>query len=98
MDDDLEERLENLLAASARLNESLRQDSERSQAASTPLHGQDDTLETQHSIEENNRRIEETNRLIDAKLQESGELVQQLLQAVGPLQAEIVRIDQTHGP
>jgi len=45
--------------------------------------------ERQRQVEENQRRAEERQR-------ERDELLQQLLQAVGVMQADIVRIDETH--
>lgn len=45
--------------------------------------------ERQRQVEENQRRAEERQR-------ERDELLQQLLQAVAVMQADIVRIDETH--
>ena len=56
-------------------------------------------LRSQNRIQLNNRRIDETNRLIQQDLAEAKELLQQILQTVAVLQADIVRIDETHtGP
>ena len=52
-------------------------------------------LRSQNRIQQNNRRIDETNRLIQQDLAEAKELLQQLLQAVAVMQADIVRIDET---
>lgn len=78
-------RVERIVAQSAQLQASL-------QEAQTLMQI------NMRAIEANNRRIEETNRRIDTQLQESGELLQQLLQSVAVMQADIVRIDETHTP
>ncbi len=47
-------------------------------------------------IEQNVRRIEQDNVRLEEQMQESRELLEQLLQAVAVMQADIVRIDETH--
>ena len=53
-------------------------------------------LRSQNRIQLNNRRIDETNRLIQQDLAEAKDLLQQILQTVAVMQADIVRIDETH--
>ena len=53
-------------------------------------------LRNQERLHQNNRRIDENNRLIEEDLAEAKELLQQLLQGVAVMQADIIRIDETH--
>ena len=52
--------------------------------------------ERQRQAEEWQRQAEEQQRLAEERQQERNELLQQLLQAVAVLQADVVRIDETH--
>ncbi len=47
-------------------------------------------------MEENLRRMEENQRRMEEDQRRRGELLERLLQAVAVIQAEIVRIDETH--
>ncbi len=47
-------------------------------------------------LEQEHRRVEEAQQLRDEAQQLRDEVLQQLIQAVAVLQADIVRIDQTH--
>ena len=113
MDERLE-RMERLLASSIRLQKSFQEAHEimqsnlrRNEANWRQIESNQRQIEAnlrqidanQRQIEENNRRIEQDNVLLDAKIQESRELLDQLLQSVAVMQADIVRIDETHaGP
>ena len=91
------DRLENLMAASVQLSEIM-------------LRNQDQMRQNYRHIQENNRRneennrrneenwqrIEENNRLMEESQEEIRDLLQRLTQAVAVMQAEIVRIDETH--
>ena len=48
------------------------------------------------AMDERQRQAEEQQRLAEERQQERNELLQQLLQAVAVLQADVVRIDETH--
>ena len=48
------------------------------------------------AIDERQRQTEEWQRLAEERQQERDALLQQMLQAVAVMQADIVRIDQTH--
>ena len=50
----------------------------------------------QQETEEWQRRVEEWQRGAEERRRERDELLQQLLQAVAVMQADIVRIDETH--
>ena len=52
--------------------------------------------ERQRQAEEWQRRAEEQQRLAEERQRERDELLQQMLQAVAVMQADIVRIDETH--
>ena len=47
-------------------------------------------------FEERQRQVEEAQRLAEEGQRRRDEMLQQLLQAVAVIQAEIVRIDETH--
>ena len=51
--------------------------------------------ENQRRTEERQRQVEEDQQLAEESLRRTAELVQQLIQAVAVIQAEIVRIDET---
>ncbi len=53
-------------------------------------------VELARELEESQQRLEESQRRLEESQQRRGELLQQLLQAVAVIQAEIVRIDETH--
>ena len=53
-------------------------------------------LRNQEIMQANNRSIDENNRRIEQGLLEARDLLDQLVQAVAVMQAEIVRIDETH--
>ena len=103
MDERLE-RMERLVASSIRLQKSFQEAHEimqsnlrRNEANWRQIEANQRQIEAnQRQIEENNRRIEQDNVLLDAKIQESRELLDQLLQSVAVMQADIVRIDETH--
>ena len=48
------------------------------------------------AMDERQRRAEEQQRLAEERQRERDELLQQMLQAVAVMQADIVRIDETH--
>ena len=77
------ERLENLMDLSIRLHESM----QRSQAIME---------QNQLRMDENHRELEENFRELRRNQAEMAELVQRLTQAVTVVQADIVRIDETH--
>ena len=52
-------------------------------------------LRNQEILHQNYRRIDENNRRMEEGLSEMRELVQQILQGVAVMQADIVRIDET---
>ena len=52
-------------------------------------------LQNQEMLHQNYRRIDENNRLIEEGLAEAKDLLQQILQTVAVMQADIVRIDET---
>ena len=52
--------------------------------------------ERQARMEENQRRMEGDNQYMEESLGRIRELVEQLVQAVAVMQADIVRIDETH--
>ena len=52
--------------------------------------------ESQRRTEESLRRMEESQRQMEESQQRRDEILQQLLQAVAVIQADIVRIDETH--
>ena len=79
----MESRMERLMESSARLSEIM-------------LRNQDQMQENYRRIDENYRRIDENNRLIEQSQLEAWTLLQQLMQAVAVMQADIVRIDETH--
>ena len=51
---------------------------------------------SQRDMEESQRRMEERQRQAEERQRERDESMQQLLQAVAVMQADIVRIDETH--
>ena len=57
---------------------------------------EDRQQEWQRRTEEWQRRTEEWQRQAEERQRERDELMQQLLQAVAVIQADIVRIDETH--
>ncbi len=77
------DRLESLLEASVLLAETMQRNHDRMR-------------ENQRRNEENWQRIEENNRLMEESQEEIRDLLQRLTQAVAVMQAEIVRIDETH--
>ncbi len=48
------------------------------------------------AMDERQRQVEEQQRLAKVRKRERDELLQQMLQAVAVLQADVVRIDETH--
>ena len=52
--------------------------------------------ESQRRMEESQRRMEESQRQMEESQRMRDELLEQMLQAVAVIQAEIVRIDETH--
>ena len=48
------------------------------------------------AMDERQRQAEENQRLAEERQRERDELLQQMLQAVAVMQADIVRIDETH--
>ena len=52
--------------------------------------------ERQRQAEEWQRQSEEQQRLAEERQRERDELLQQIVQAVAVMQADIVRIDETH--
>ena len=52
--------------------------------------------EHMNAMDERQRQAEEQQRLAEERQRERDELLQQLLQAVAVMQADIVRIDETH--
>ena len=81
MDERLE-RIERLVERSIRLQQSFQEAHEIMQS-------------NLRRNEENWRRIEQDNVRLEARIQESRELLDQLLQTVAVMQADIVRIDET---
>ncbi len=51
---------------------------------------------SQRRMEERQRRMEEDNRRMEDDQRRRDDLMQQILQSVAVMQAEIVRIDETH--
>jgi uncharacterized membrane protein (DUF106 family) len=52
--------------------------------------------EDQRRMEQNQRRMEEDQRRMEEAQRRRDELLQRMLQAVAAIQADIVRIDETH--
>ena len=52
--------------------------------------------ESMRRLEESMRRLEESTRRLDGNANRRDEVMQRLLQSVAVMQAEIVRIDETH--
>lgn len=52
--------------------------------------------EHMNAMDERQRQAEENQRLAEERQRERDELLQQLVQAVAVMQADIVRIDETH--
>ena len=54
------------------------------------------TQEAMRRLEESMRRLEESMRRLDENAARRDEVMQRMLQSVAVMQAEIVRIDETH--
>ena len=87
-------RLERLMETSIRVGETLQQNQEIMLA--NQQRNEENRLEIQRRNEENQRRNEEDLRRLEQSHLEVWDLLQQLIQAMAVMQAEIVRIDETH--
>ena len=82
-------RMELLMEASAHLNQTMLQNQEILRANHRQIE------ENLRRNEENWRRMEQNNLRLEEQMQESRDLLQQILQTVALMQADIVRIDET---
>ena len=89
----MDNRLSNIEAI-LRLHESLMQ--EMAEAQEMLDDSQRQMAENQVRIAENLVRIGENQRFLDDSRRRTNELIQQILQAVAVMQADIVRIDESH--
>ncbi len=95
------DRLESLLEASVLLAETMQRNHDRMRENHRRNEENWRLMEErwqdyQRRNEENNRRNEENWRLMEESQDEIRDLLQRLTQAVAVMQAEIVRIDETH--
>jgi peptidoglycan hydrolase CwlO-like protein len=84
------DNLENLMRLYADFAEQMAATQERLDASQRRM------SQNQQRIAENLQQIAENQQYLDESQRRTGDLIQQILQAVAVMQADIVRIDETH--